>query len=228
MNQKIICRVALIVISLGIYACTDDILNPLPDLNPDTPEGGEILIYDINDRIDYIDEDFQEYPQQFDAIDRSYDLNGDSVIDLSFRSGAMDFFLGSPTTYNVQMRFVGEVLRTNYIFEISTFQDSPVFLPVSGLVSGTAEGRWTVAGAATAFMMEGRMEGVGGPWLQFPSFPVGLSYIPTRTNLNGQYYYGWIEIFASDFQDDVPEEFILISRYGLSQTPGLRIRMGQD
>ena len=220
-------RWLIAIIVILAVSCTDDIDNPLPDLNPGTPEGGEITIYPIDDFIYFDDSEYGSVPQ-LDEVSRTYDINENGAIDLSLISRRVNSSFLSHE-FNVELRFIGQILRTNYSPDIPflNLEDTPVYLPVDGLVGGTAEGRWTSETTPLLFIKDFPVEVVTLWTLSF-SFPVGLSYIPTRTNIGGEWYYGWIEILASDYEDDDPADFVYISRFGISQTPGLRVRMGKE
>ncbi|MCP4121605.1 MAG: hypothetical protein GY751_07610 [Bacteroidetes bacterium] len=223
--------IAALVICAGlISSCgTDDIPNPIPDLNPDTPGGGDMLIFSIDDLItwqNYRDPNAPTDPQ-LNNINRTYDFNGDGNIDLSLISKTIPgTFFFNPDQYSVEIRFIGQILRTNYVNDFYN-EDTPVYLPAEGLIGGSVEGRWTPEGNPIEFIREYILE-LTPPYYTNVTCPAGLSYIPTRTNIGGEWFYGWIEILASDYGDLDWDEFVYISRFGISQTPGLRIRMGQE
>lgn len=218
---------------LLVTSCVPDPPVPIPDLNPDTPEGSDILIDDIGDLITYSSISISgSEPPRFQNFFREYDIFNDGTFDLSLTGDDVSGggLFSNPNCY-VRMRFTtSEVLVSTGIPVFNDIFNMPkqvVWLPQDALIGGSMpQGAWASANEAVWLMAESRIDGFG-PWHLLPP-PAGLQYIATRTFSGGQYYYGWIEVVTSDHEDPDPNEFVLMSRFGLSTTPGLRVRMGQE
>lgn len=205
---------------------------PIPDLNPDTPEGGNVLIYNIGEVIPYTSSIiFSPFPTSCDLgnADVSIDLFGDGSIDLRIFTGVPSspipaIYDGEGTYWLIQ--YAGEIgLAGDY----GNYAGLPLltkFLGQNQLAGSSFYGIWS--NPNTPQIINRCTMGATTIFTTRPLFPVGLSYIPVRRNIGGQYYYGWIEVFASDYSDNDTDDFLLISRFGISDTPGLRIGMGQE
>lgn len=213
------------VFSILITSCLDlNTDNPLPDLDPDTPEGGTITIFEINDVITFLSERGPDLVlEQFENIYREYDLANDGVIDFTLtgtnESGLVNFESA------LYLRFNGQAL-SNQGSEFGQAYAYTQFVPEGVLVAGSAIGVWANAGKALEFVRD--VDAISTPFYIASTFPKGISYMPTRTQVGSDYFYGWLEVIASDLDDTDINEFVVISRFGISQTPGLRIRMGQE
>lgn len=214
-----------VLLALLQTACID--LNqdlPLPDLDPSTPVGGNIVIFEISDVIEYssaYDPDIGN--EQFAGLSKVYDLGNDGVIDFTL-TGVRGNDLLSFESF-VKLRFNGEALSSQGSIFGESYANTR-FLPADALVSGTANGVWATVNKPLT-MAEDDLT-ISSTYNVNLEFPVGISYMPTRTKVGADYYYGWLEVIASDYEDGNPSDFFIISRFGVSQTPGLRIRMGQE
>jgi hypothetical protein len=205
---------------------------PIPDLDPNSSEGGEMLIFDIGELISYNSQTTaaMHLPSDYDV---TYDV-GNAGIDFRFRENG---FPGptNPNFLTSQFRAsyeMGQMLTEKHGSSLTPGEESinvtgmPIYLPADALLGSTVEGTWTVPGTGNYIWQESGTS--SGPWqFNYRSFPPGISYIPTRTDLGGQWFYGWIEVIASDYTDGDPNDFILFSRFGISTTAGVRVRMGK-
>ncbi len=233
MNKRNISHLLLAVIStctLLITAC-NPIDVQLPDTNPGTPGGGEILIFDISDLIEYSSERPLGAYDLNDISTREYDFQDDGIVDLRVvSSGSNDLFSGA-SSY-LSLHFAGQLLlEHNQVSFFPGSRDKALFLPVDGLLGGSiSTGGWVNAWQAVdilAIQPDNMFFPPGDP-LMYVYYPEGISYLPTKTRINGEDYYGWLEVASTDHRDADTDEQLLISRFGISQTPGLRIRMGQE
>jgi hypothetical protein len=225
----------LVAVTFSMFlavSCIQDPPVPIPDLNPGTPEGGDILIYDINDAIVFNSTPINgnESPR-FRNFVRNYDLFDDGTIDLTLRGDNIAGGLFTNPNSFLRLRFSGEILRNSYNQvgnDLFDFPDDIVWLPVQALTGGSMpSGNWAPQNNDFNILSEGKTEGIG-PWEVNTAASAGIHYIATRTKSGGNYYYGWIEIAVSDVDDADPEELLFISRFGISTTPGLRVRMGEE
>ncbi|MCP4124836.1 MAG: hypothetical protein GY751_24100 [Bacteroidetes bacterium] len=213
---------------LFITAC-DPIDVQLPDTNPGTPgEGGEILIFDIFDLIEYSSDRPLGAHDLNDISTREYDFQDDGIVDLRVVSSVSnDLFSGASSSLSLQ--FAGHLLLEHD--PLPFFPGSrnyAMFLPVDGLLGGSfSTGGWADAWQDVDILAH-ESTTLLGVLLQYAYYPTGISYLPTKTRINGEDYYGWLEVASTDHGDADTDEQLLISRFGISQTPGLRIRMGQE
>lgn len=214
-------------------SCIDKEDIPLPDLDPSTSGGGEIVTYDVGFLIPIVTTGESELVEQFSGY-------GPFEIDLGNDGGPWDFRLSStrensliPGQYlssTLRIQFTGEILMrpTAYIPVIQPAEYYAQFLPANALIGGTIEGLWASPRQAVEMISTGFGEWIGGNPILLVQYPSGLSYLPTRTKVGADYYYGWLEFLATDVEDDDHDDWLLITRFGISSTPGLRIRMGQE
>lgn len=210
---KAICPPAVLAVFVFILtSCTVE----LPDLDPNTPGGGGMLIYEISDVIEFDGSD--GYPESFPAtfITREYDIWDDGTVDIRIEydpaNEILMFFPGGMEAVHESIEFIP---AAGYY--------TPVYLPAGALSGGTFSGLWT--GITLLLMNE---YGSAPNYYMSPSFPVGLSYLPIRVPFDGQWHYGWLEFFSTDYNDADPGDGVLLSRFAISDTPGLRVRMGQE
>ncbi len=202
---------------------------PLPDLDPETPEGGEILIFEIFDLIEFSSATPLYEHDLADFETREYDFQGNGNIDLR-AVASVDYvpIFNTPQGSYVSLKFAGNLLLDYQPFPMMPdARPYAMFFPVDGLLGNHSTGGWADAGQAVDLFWIKQTTLLGVPWL-YTAYPAGVSYLPTKSRISGEDYYGWIEIAASDIGDDDPNEQLFISRFGISQTPGLRIRMGQE
>lgn len=208
----------------------DDI--PLPDLDPTTMEGGEIVTYDIGFPIPIVTVGGDAVVGQFAGYDPvEIDLGNDGGWDFRFTSQAFPNIL--PGTYSasvLRIQFTGEILKgPSFTVPPLLNEDNHVrFLPANALLGGVIEGLWAPALQFVEVVRTGYSEGVAGYAFLSEHVPSGISYLPTRTKVGSDYYYGWLEVVATDFTDTDDDDGILVTRFGISTTPGLRVRMGQE
>ena len=213
---------AIALFTIFFYACEEI---SIPDLNPGTAEGGDILIYDIDETILYSSQNGSP-TFHIDNTNLEIDLFDDGSVDLILKTidGSGDRYL--------YLQLTSEVGRDPNLTQnfLDLFDDVPVFLPVDALTGSTFDGSWGSPNTNFEMLISVNTNVFGGPlaYNTGSRFPTGLSYIPTRTQSGNDWYYGWIEIFASDYGDGDTDDFLLISRFGISQTPGLRVRMGWE
>lgn len=202
----------------------------LPDLNPGTAEGGDILIFNIFDLIEYTS-DVDNNIGVLGGINREYDFQGDGSIDLRV-VGSFESFFGSVTRSILSLKFVGSILKEYEAIPAIPFIPTPgyaIFMPVDGLTGiELTTGGWASSWERVDINVVGNSEWIGGDSFMAAYYPAGISYVPTKTRIGGEDYYGWLEVISSDHDDADPNEQLIISRFGISQTPGLRIRMGQS
>lgn len=231
-NIKLVASISITAIMLS--SCNDEMDLPIPDLHPATSEGGEVTIYDIGELVSF--STLQAYSEpQFAVYDNDIDIGGEGNIDLQLDGHYNPGVVIYAFTYLI-MRFNAQVIHAPDsqfdIFDNSTPDTYPVFLPVNALTGTTVNGIWSPPNAQLHLIQETKSVDVGElndvAWEIEFKFPVGQSYIPTRSRVGNDFYYGWIECFASDYTDGDTNDFLLISRFGISQTPGLRVRMGQE
>ena len=223
----------LIALSLTLLdSCIQDPPVPIPDLNPGTEEGGEMLIYEMNDVISFTSELIGGTDDpRFKNFYREYDFFDNGSIDLTLTGDNISGgFFGPPNLF-VRLRFNGEALRNSYnqvSNDIFNFPSELVWLPVDALTGGSMpNGNWAPTNTDFSLISESRVEGVAS-WQVGSYAPEGLSYIAVRILIGGDYHYGWIELVTTDVSDDDLNDFILISRFANSETPGLRVRMGAE
>ena len=218
MKNRNLYSVLILVLILAISGCTID----LPDLNPNTEEGAEISIFDIADPIAFNGAD--SYTElEFPGYYREYDIWDDGSIDLKVEHDPAAEIVFNFPGGNIEVAH--EAWETLPVAGYYT----PLYLPVDGLTGGTINGEWSSGVRDHLLMTESNFgSGYDPPYQIVPKFRVGLSYVPIRVKSGGQFYYGWLEFFSSDYNDSDPDDFVLVSRFGVAQTPGLRIRMGQE
>ena len=215
-----------------LNSCVEDPPVPIPDLNPGTEEGGDILIYEINGAIEFSSESISGFEDpRFRNLYREYDFFDNGSIDLVLRGdNVAGTFLGPPNCF-LRLYYTGEVLRNSYNQfnnDLFGFPSDLVLLPVDALTGGSMpNGNWAPPLTDLNLLAEGKREGIAS-WGINATELEGINYIATRTDIGGEYFYGWIEVFLSDLHDDDDNEVLLISRFGISQTPGLRVRMGDN
>ena len=234
MLHKKLMIVLLALLTASIYSCNEESDLPIPDLNPETEEGGEITIYDIGEVVPFSSVQHYSDPQ-FDVFDADIDIGGEGNVDLRLDGYYNPGPFVWPFTYLI-MRFNAEIIHAPDAqpdFPDNTTPDTyPVFLPVDALTGSSVNGIWSPPNVDLHLLTEQNNTSAGEDpdqaWEISFKFPTGVSYIPTRSKVGNDYFYGWIEIFSSDYTDGDTDDFLLISRFGISNTAGLRVRMGSQ
>ena len=93
-----------------ISGCNEESFLPIPDLNPDTTTGGEMLIYDIEDIMAFNGYEGQTN-SQFDSVSRQYDISDNGIVDFRLE-GQLHPETGLysiPHVYLV-LNYIGEVM----------------------------------------------------------------------------------------------------------------------
>ncbi len=219
----------LMVITVFFFTSCDDLLVPLPDLNPNTSEGSEIEIIEINSIYSFNSETGYNNPQFLDFLDE-FDLDGNNITDLKLESvrgtnGGIPF---QESTVDLNLYLAGWQILSEPLFRFGSTR-SPLFLPPSIMVGASnVVGVWRSGNAGSLMFIEYHFE-IPSDWSSGIPFPTGYSYIPIRKHASGnEWYYGWIEIIASDYTDNDTQDEFVISKLGYSTTPGQRIGMGQE
>ncbi len=221
-----------LLICLSLNSCWDGVDIDLPDLNPLTQEGAEISIVEINASFSY-DGTTTNSVQFDDNFSWEFDVDGDQIMDM----GLVSYYRG-PTVgglpgeaYGVRLGMNNvEIMRKSDLFPLSEPGELigiAVFLPANALAGSTVNGVWANPGILQRVILDENTI-LTNKWNVKPDAPFGLSYIPIRTNAGGEYYYGWIEIFSTNYNDNVSQDVFVINRLGISNTPGLRLRMGEE
>ena len=103
---------------------------PLPDLDPNTGDGSEMLLIDINDVISINTGGTADY--QFEGFLKEYHINGDGIVDLELKTVANG---------KVMLTFNGQFARevgpwATGLFDIYDTW-TPIYLPANGLLGET-------------------------------------------------------------------------------------------
>ena len=206
--------------------------NPVPDLDPATEEGADIIIYDINQVFNAIGTDEPtDWPfDMMEAVRIDWDNNGS--VDLLFFTEQFQNLLENEPTRFLNFRFNGQLLREQIAGSITGgYNNTPTYLFENDLVGTEIFGNY--APGYTKFrLMYGEEDSFQPETGAFHNLniipPIGISYVAFRKFIGGELYYGWMEIETTDEKDDDPDDHLMITRVGISATPGLRIRMGTN
>ena len=212
----------VLLIALIVQGCLPTPPIPLPDLDPNTGEGGEMLIFEIADVIAVNTEGTTE--PQFEGFHKEYDINDNGTTDLEVKNVV---FAGVSLRFNGQIAL--DIGPWSLFGDLFDFYDTytPIFLPANGLLGETlTTAEWEERPMHSMQMFIEAGTGTG-PYIIRQFVPVGISYIPIRIPAGQDFYYGWIELIVSDFEDTDFDDVFIVSRVGLSTTPGVRVRMGQ-
>ena len=225
MTQKTTSIVLVVLAFFLITSCSDDTLIPLPDLNPSSPEGGEIVIIDISATYEFNGGESYYNPSFLNVTDE-YDLNENGSVDLILES-TFRTILGIDDLITLDI-FMPEwqILAEPAFFPFETH--TPLFLPPAVMEGASHVSAVWKSGNHGLKMFFEQTNFSSSLWYGFPSFPVDYSYVPIRKFITGEWYYGWLEIISTDYMDNNPEDGFIISKLGYSSTPGLRIGMGQE
>jgi hypothetical protein len=224
MKRSIYLAVGILFSSL-FYSC-----ELLPDLNPNTSEGADILVRVENRlvaRAELVSPNNLLYTLEIFHID----ITNDGINDISFEytSGTIPGLVGD---YEIQFSN-GQFLINSIFYTIACPNDqcsSILGLPPlyqSNISSGPALGVWkeNVSDADI---------GAGLPWnplrssFNSPQFdiPNGIKYIMFKQFINNNAHYGWLE-FQNNINRNTGAGQCILKRVALAQQPGYVLKAGQ-
>ncbi|MEZ5006705.1 MAG: hypothetical protein R2753_01000 [Chitinophagales bacterium] len=153
------------VVALALFSSCEQI----PDLNPSTSAGSNILVANINEAL-ITENDFEN---------RDYDITGDGTTDISFSRQIRTVFFSDEVTHNLYMYSSEILLDLNGIPYYGT-----------QLSSAPALGAW--------FPFLGSLSNTTTNYNEINyNIPNGKRYIFYRMYINNAQHYGWIELQSS-------------------------------
>jgi hypothetical protein len=226
MKRSIYLAVGILFSSL-FYSC-----ELLPDLNPNTSEGANILVR-VENRLVARPELVSLNPNVVHYALESFDLDitNDGINDISFEitGGTIPGLVGN---YEIQFSN-GQFLINSIFYTLACPNDqcsSILGLPPlyqSNTSSGPALGVWkeNVSDADI---------GSGFPWSPIRSsfffsqfdIPNGIKYVMFKQFINNNVHYGWLE-FQNNINRNTGTGQCILKRVALAQQPGYVLRAGQ-
>lgn len=162
-------------------------------------------------------------------------------VDLGNDGGTPDFVISGreeigfsgvgPLWTQLRIQFTGELLtypRQCLQGECSAWLHAH-FLSPNSLPEQTQDQVW--ANPATYVDLVVAKAGIfprGAPPTLEVNFPTGVSYLPTRTQVGSDLFYGWLEVLSTNMADGDHNDAFIITRFGIADTPGIMIQMGEE
>jgi hypothetical protein len=212
-----------ILFSALFYSC-----ELLPDLNPNTSEGADILVRVENRLVADV-----RIASNFNKLrfqDFDLDITNDGNVDIRFEEHSTCTSTSRIIDFSSGTFQVNALLYNAYCQQISC-EPGLAFDPTfeNSTNSGLTIGQWIGLGNYAKLSDGGAGSGlcsVNSPVYTDHVFPIGLKYLMIKQIINGNTHYGWLE-FQNNINRTAGTGQCILKRVALAQQPGYVLRAGQ-